>query len=79
MVFLKWLPGSEKVKRAAEYFSGGELALWGGSILLGGTGAFVFGLPVKAVFVLLMLDEFIKLPFAFWRYRTKVWLKDLTR
>ena len=55
------------------------LALWGGSILLGGTGAFVFGLPVKAVFVLLMLDEFIKLPFAFWRYRTKVWLKDLTR
>lgn len=55
------------------------LALWGGSILLGGAGAFVFGLPVKAVFVLLMLDEFIKLPFAFWRYRTKVWLKDLTR
>lgn len=34
MVFLKWLPGSEKVKRAAEYFSGGELALWGGSAAL---------------------------------------------
>lgn len=55
------------------------LALWAGSILLGGIGAFVFRLPVKAVFVLLMLDEFIKLPFAWWRYRTKVWLKDLTR
>lgn len=55
------------------------LALWAGSILLGGMGAFLLHLPVKAVFVLLMLDEFIKLPFAWWRYRTKVWLKDLTR
>lgn len=55
------------------------LALWAGSILLGGIGAFFLHLPVKAVFVLLMLDEFIKLPFAWWRYRTKVWLKDLTR
>lgn len=55
------------------------LALWAGSILLGGIGAFLLHLPVKAVFVLLMMDEFIKLPFAWWRYRTKVWLKDLTR
>lgn len=54
-------------------------ALWGGSILLGGIGAFVLHLPVKAVFMLLMLDEFIKLPFAVWRYRSKVWLRDLTR
>ncbi|MBS6397499.1 MAG: MATE family efflux transporter [Clostridiales bacterium] len=54
-------------------------ALWGGSILLGAIGAFYLQLPVKAVFVLLMLDEFIKLPFSWWRYRTKVWLKDLTR
>lgn len=55
------------------------LALWAGSILLGAIGAFFLHLPVKAVFVLLMLDEFIKLPFAWWRYRTKVWLRDLTR
>jgi len=54
-------------------------ALWVGSILLGFIGAFVLHLPVKGVFVLLMLDEFIKVPFAVWRYRTKVWLKDLTR
>ncbi|MCD8197975.1 MAG: MATE family efflux transporter [Lachnospiraceae bacterium] len=54
-------------------------ALWIGSVLLGAIGAFVFCLPVKAVAFLLMLDEFIKLPFAVWRYRSKVWLKDLTR
>ncbi len=54
-------------------------ALWVGSILLGAIGAFVLHLPVKAVAFLLMLDEFIKLPFAVWRYRSKVWLKNLTR
>lgn len=54
-------------------------ALWGGSILMGFIGAFVLHLSVKAVFVLLLLDEFIKLPFAVWRYRSKVWLKDVTR
>ncbi len=53
--------------------------LWVGSILMGWIGAFVLHLPVKAVFVLLMLDEFIKLPFAAWRYRSKVWLRDVTR
>ena len=55
------------------------LSLWGGAILPGAIGAFILHLPVKAVYMLLMLDEFIKLPFAFWRYRSKVWLKDLTR
>ncbi len=54
-------------------------ALWVGSILMGWIGAFVLRLPVKAVFMLLMLDEFIKLPFAAWRYRSKVWLRDVTR
>ncbi len=54
-------------------------ALWVGSIFMGWIGAFLLHLPVKAVFALLMLDEFIKLPFAAWRYRSKVWLKDVTR
>ncbi len=54
-------------------------SLWAGSILTGWIGAFVLHLPVKAVFVLLMMDEFIKLPFAAFRYRSKVWLKDVTR
>ncbi len=55
------------------------MALWVGSILLGWIGAFVLHLPVREVFVLLMLDEFIKLPFALWRYRSKIWLRDVTR
>ena len=54
-------------------------ALWVGSILMGWIGAFILHLPVRTVFALLMLDEFIKLPFAAWRYRAKVWLKDVTR
>ena len=54
-------------------------ALWVGSIFMGWIGAFLLHLPVKAVFALLMLDEFIKLPFALWRYRSKIWLKDVTR
>ena len=54
-------------------------ALWMGSILMGAVGAFVWKLPVKAVFTLLMLDEFIKCPFALWRYKSRVWLKNLTR
>lgn len=54
-------------------------SLWLGSIMLGAIGAFVLKLPVKAVFLLLMLDEFIKLPFSIWRYRSKIWVKDLTR
>ena len=53
--------------------------LWGGSILLGSLGAFVFHLSVIPVAVLLMTDEFIKFPLAFWRYRSKIWLKDVTR
>lgn len=54
-------------------------ALWLGSVLMGSLGAFVLKLPVKAVFMLLMLDEFIKVPFAVWRFKSEVWLKDLTR
>ncbi len=53
--------------------------LWGGSILLGSLGAFVFHLSVIPVAVLLMTDEFIKFPLAFCRYRSKIWLKDVTR
>lgn len=54
-------------------------SLWGGAVLLAWVGAFVLHLPMKVIFILLMIDEFIKLPFSFWRYRTNVWLKNLTR
>lgn len=54
-------------------------SLWGGAVLLAWIGAFVLHLPMKIIFILLMIDEFIKLPFSIWRYKSKVWLKNLTR
>lgn len=53
--------------------------LWGCSILFGALGAFVFHLPVTVVYVILLSDELIKLPFCFIRYRQRKWLKDVTR
>lgn len=54
-------------------------AMWCGSILLGFLAAFVFRLPVEAVYVILLCDEVIKIPFAYTRYRSKKWLKSVTR
>lgn len=53
--------------------------MWFGSILLGAVAAFVLHWPVEAVFVILLGDEIIKLPFSFWRYRQRKWLRDVTR
>ena len=48
-------------------------------MLLGAVAAFVLKLPVTAVYVILLSDEIIKLPFCFFRYRQKKWLNDVTR
>lgn len=53
--------------------------MWCCSILLGALAAFVFKLPVTVVYIILLSDEIIKLPFCFMRYRQKKWLKDVTR
>lgn len=53
--------------------------MWGCSILLGAVAAFVFKFPVPIVYVILMSDEIIKLPFTRHRYRSKVWLRNVTR
>lgn len=53
--------------------------LWGVSILAGFLGAFVFKLPVMAVYMLLVSDEIVKLPFAFKRYKSYKWLNNVTR
>ncbi len=53
--------------------------MWGCSILLGTVAAFVWKLPVPVVYILLMSDEIIKLPFTTHRYRSKVWLRNVTR
>lgn len=54
-------------------------AMWLGSILCGFLAAFVFRLPVEAVYAILLCDEVIKLPFAYTRYHSKKWLKSVTR
>lgn len=53
--------------------------MWGGSILFGWLGAFVFGLSVPVVYIILMSDEILKLPVSWLRYRSYKWLKDVTR
>lgn len=53
--------------------------MWFGSILVSALAAFVFHAPVPVVYAILLSDEFIKIPFCLWRYRKKVWLRDVTR
>ena len=54
-------------------------SMWFGSILLGSIAAFVLHLSLPVVYVLLMSDELIKIPLSLWRYRKKIWLKNITR
>lgn len=54
-------------------------SLWGGSILMGVIAAFVLKLPVPLVYVFLVSDEVLKLPFAYRRYRSMKWMKNITR
>ncbi|MBQ4531059.1 MAG: MATE family efflux transporter [Lachnospiraceae bacterium] len=53
--------------------------MWGGSILCGAIAAFVFKAPVELVYMIILADEFIKLPLSFIRYKQKKWLKNVTR
>lgn len=55
------------------------LSMWCGSILFGFIAAFALKLPVIWVYVILMSDEVIKLPFSIWRFRTYKWIKNVTR
>ena len=53
--------------------------VWGGAIVMGLITAFVLKLPVPWVYVFLVSDEIIKLPFVFSRFRKEKWLKNITR
>lgn len=52
---------------------------WTGSLILACIAAFYFHLNAKIIFLLIMSDEFIKMPFIIARYRSKKWLKNITR
>lgn len=53
--------------------------MWGGSILLGAICAFVLHWSIPAVYVVLMCDEVVKVPFSTWRYKSMRWLRNVTR
>lgn len=54
-------------------------AMWGVVLPLGFLAAFVWRWPPVAVYVVLCMDEFVKLPFVAARFGKYKWLKNLTR
>ncbi len=54
------------------------VTMWAYSIPFGVLAAFVFRLPVAAVFFVITLDEIVKLPAVYRNYKKYRWLKDLT-
>ncbi|MDO5398108.1 MAG: MATE family efflux transporter [bacterium] len=54
-------------------------SMWFISLPLGAVSAFVLKLPVFAVYMILCSDEIIKVPFCLWRYKSKKWLRNVTR
>ena len=53
--------------------------MWLVSVPLGFLSAFVFKLPPMAVYFILCLDEFWKIPFVYKHYKSYKWLKNITR
>lgn len=53
--------------------------MWCYAVPLGLLAAFVFKLPVMWVYFLLCTDEFVKWPWVIRNYRSKKWIKNITR
>lgn len=54
-------------------------SMWFFSIILGAVSAFVFHWSVPVVYMFLLSDEVLKLPLVVWRYKSRKWLKNVTR
>lgn len=54
------------------------VTLWGITVPLGLLAAFVWDLPVLAVYFIVNLDEIVKLPAVYKHYKKYKWLKNLT-
>lgn len=54
-------------------------AMWCFSVPLGFLAAFVLKLPPLAVYCIMNLDEIVKIPAVYLRYKKYIWLRDLTR
>ncbi len=55
------------------------VTMWGIIVPLGLVSAFALKLPVTAVYFIVSLDEFVKLPMVYKNYKKYNWVKDLTR
>ena len=55
------------------------IATWCFAIPLALIACFVLHLPVIVVYVIMCLDEIVKVPFIRWRYNKYIWLKNLTK
>lgn len=53
--------------------------LWGVIIPAGFLAAYALRLPVLAVYFILYLDEFTKMPFVIRHYKKRLWLRNITR
>ena len=55
------------------------IATWCFAIPLALIACFVLHLPVMVIYVVMCLDEIVKVPFIKWRYNKYIWLKNLTK
>ncbi len=55
-----------------------SIVMWGIVVPLGFISAFVFKLPVIAVYFIINLDEFCKIPAIYINYKKYKWVRDLT-
>lgn len=54
------------------------ISMWCIMVSLGLIAAFVLKLPVIAVYFVISLDEFVKIPAVYLNYKKYRWVKDLT-
>lgn len=55
------------------------VTMWCFAVPAGFLAAFVFKLPPITVYIVMRLDEFVKMPVEFRHYKHKKWLKNITR
>ncbi len=57
---------------------GNVFAMWSFSVPLGFIAAFALNLPVLAVFAIVNLDEIVKIPAVYHRYKRYIWVRNIT-
>lgn len=54
-------------------------AMWCFAVPLGFIAAFVFGAPVWVVYIIISMDEIVKLPAVYHHYKKYIWVRNITR